>query len=485
MHLEELFEKREKGQLELIAALMNASAEASLKEILLETDLSRSTLLKYIEELNLLAEEENFALNIHLNNDHVSLQMGYQVTKEDLIQLLLPFSVKIKILHYLYQKDEFTVQKLAQVLTISEATLHRQLAALNTSLAEFGLSIKNGRLRGEEHQIRYFYYQLYWLTIPKKEMAQQFSLQQFQGMIEAIKQFWAMDMSTTNQYKLALWFSITKQRIGLKHKEFKRIKQLMQPYSNHRFFQQVRQQMLRYLSRYALEVEEEETMCQFIFITTMSILSPHVMERKLGYGGPVSHATTKGLKFIRAIVPLGDNLNEQALYTLNQMLGQLYFFKGALIDRSYSLESDLALIGNAMALEHADLAQEMIEEVMKDIYLSKIGQLGDLLNKSRWRIMEVLSFVIYQNPQQFQIGVALAGSETKCLPVLTVLRQQLEVNRLVTLEWWDSSQSFDFVISNVYNESYPVPYYYLKGAPNAFDIQQLEEIINEHLTLPQ
>ena len=43
MHLEELFEKREKGQLELIAALMNASAEASLKEILLETDLSRST----------------------------------------------------------------------------------------------------------------------------------------------------------------------------------------------------------------------------------------------------------------------------------------------------------------------------------------------------------------------------------------------------------------------------------------------------------
>ena len=235
----------------------------------------------------------------------------------------------------------------------------------------------------------------------------------------------------------------------------------------------------------ALEVEEEETMCQFIFITTMSILSPHVMERKLGYGGPVSHATTKGLKFIRAIVPLGENLNEQALYTLNQMLGQLYFFKGALIDRSYSLESDLALIGNAMALEHADLAQEMIEEVMKDIYLSKIGQLGDLLNKSRWRIMEVLSFVIYQNPQQFQIGVALVGSETKCLPVLTVLRQQLEVNRLVTLEWWDSSQSFDFVISNVYNESYPVPYYYLKGAPNAFDIQQLEEIINEHLTLPQ
>ena len=482
MHLEDLFEKREKSQLELITALMHVPEEIPLKEIIILTDLARSTLLKYIEDLNQLAKAQNFELEIHLFHDSLTLKMGRHITKEDIIQLLIPFSVKIKILNYLYEKDEFTVQKLSQSLTISEATLHRQLTGLNVSLAEFGISIKNGRLRGEEHQIRYFYYHLYWLTIPKKEMAQGFHLQQFQGILETINQFWTMEMSTTNEFKLALWFSITKQRIRVKHKSFKELKRLMRPYLNHRFFKQVRQQMLRYLSRYALEVEEEETMCQFIFITSMSILTSHVMERKLGYGGPVSDATTRGLQFVRAIVPTGENLNEQGLYTLNQVLGQLYFFKGALIDRNYSLDSDLALVGSYMSLEHADYAQEMIQEIATDIYNVKLTQFGDLLSKSHWRIMEVFSFVIYQPPQQLRIGLALSGSQTKRMPVLTALRHQLEINRWVTIDWWDDHETFDFVISNVYNECYEVPYYYLKGAPNAFDIQQLTTIINEHLT---
>lgn len=481
MRLEDLFEKREKNQLVLISTLMEQPAEAMLKNIIDKTGLSRSTLLKYIKDLNNVAKESDFDLSITFENDSLSLSMGHQVTKEDLIQLLLPFSVKIKILNYLYTKEEFTVQKLSQELFISEATLHRQLASLNTLLEEFGISIKNGYLRGDEHQIRYFYYQLYWLTIPKKEMGKQFELPQFKSIIDAIKPVWAADMSTTNEFKLALWFSITKKRIGLKKKNFKTLKQLMTVYQTHRFYQQVRQQMLRFLSRYALEVEEEEVMSQFIFITTMSILSPHVMERKLGYGGPVSDATTKGLRVIRSIVPTGENLNEQGMYTLNQVLGQLYFFKGALIDRAYRLDEDLTVIGDSMALGHADLAQDLIEEVTKDVYNSQINQYGDLLVKMRWRIMEVLSYVIYQVPKDILIGVDLTGSETKQLPVLTVLRQYLEVNRLVMLEPWNKKKRFDFVISNVYDQTYAIETYYLKGAPNPFDIRQLEGLISNYL----
>ena len=302
MRLDELFEKKEGNQLILVSTLMDYPAEAQLKDILDTTGLSRSTLLKYIKSLNNLAIENDFELAIRVENDNLSLSMGHQVTKEDLIQLLLPFSVKTKILTYLYLKDKFTVQKLAQELFISEATLHRQLASLNEALKEFGISIKNGRLRGEEHQIRYFYYQLYWLTVPKKEMSTRFDLPQFQGIINAIKMTWATDISTTNEYKLALWFSITKKRIRVDNKNFKSLKKQMKIYQTHRFYLQLRQQTLRYLSRYALEVEEEEVMSQFIFMTTMSILSPHVMERKLGYGGPVSDATTIGLRFIRSIV---------------------------------------------------------------------------------------------------------------------------------------------------------------------------------------
>lgn len=481
MQLKELFEKREKNQLVLISFLMQQPSEASLKIILTKTDLSQPTLFKYIDDLNALAKSNDFELAISYENDNLSLSMGHQVTTEDLIQLLLPFSVKIKILDYLYSKNEFTVQKLSQELFISEATLHRQLTSLNTLLEEFGLSIKNGHLRGDEHQIRYFYYQLYWLILPKKVMAKHLELAQFQNVIETIKQAWAPDMSMTNEFKLGLWFSITKKRIGLKKKSFKTLKQLMNVYLNHRFYQQVRQQMLRYLSRYALEVEEEEVMCQFIFMTTMSILSPPVMERKLGYGGPVKNATTKGLRVIRSIVQSGENLSEQGMYTLNQVFGQLYFFKGALIDQAYRLDEDLAVISHSMALDHADLAQEMIDEVVVDVYGFRSDQHGDLAVKVHWQIMEVLSYVIYQTPRQIVIGVDLSGSETERLPVLTALRQQLEINRLVMLEPWNEHKRFEFVISNVYNQGYELPVYYLKGAPNPFDIRQLEDKVNDYL----
>ena len=169
------------------------------------------------------------------------------------------------------------------------------------------------------------------------------------------------------------------------------------------------------------------------------------------------------------------------MYTLNQVLGQLYFFKGALIDRSYRLDEDLTIIGNNMTQEHEILADEMIREVATEVYSRKVDQYGDLFVKVRWRIMEVLSYVIYQTPRNIVIGVDLTGSETKRLPVLNVLRKQLEVNRLVMLEPWQEKKRFDFVISNVYNRTYEIKTYYLKGGPNLFDIQQLEGLISHYL----
>ena len=46
-------------------------------------------------------------------------------------------------------------------LLISEATLGRHISDLNKILTEFQFSIHNGRLKGPEHKIRYFYF---WLA---------------------------------------------------------------------------------------------------------------------------------------------------------------------------------------------------------------------------------------------------------------------------------------------------------------------------------
>lgn len=121
-------------------------------------------------------------------------------------------------------------------------------------------------------------------------------------------------------------------------------------------------------------------------------------------------------------------------------------------------------------------------QVVEDLYQKKIQALGDLYIKIKWRLIEVLSFVIYQTPRSLMIGVDLTGSETKRLPVLSVLRQTLEVNRLVLIEPFERKRKFDLVISNVYDQSYHFPYYFLKGAPNSFDIQRLEALIDRYLS---
>lgn len=104
------------------------------------------------------------------------------------------------------------------------------------------------------------------------------------------------------------------------------------------------------------------------------------------------------------------------------MLGQLYFFKGALLDRAYRTNQDLSIVASGMYLEYADLAEKIIQSVVEDLYQKKIQALGDLYIKIKWRLI-VLSFVIYQTPRSLMIGVDLTGSETKRLPVPSVLRQ--------------------------------------------------------------
>ncbi len=64
----------------------------------------------------------------------------------------------------MFEKNEFSIPKLSQELLISEATLNRQLASLNKMLQSFEISIRSGRLKGSELQVRYFYYQLFWQT---------------------------------------------------------------------------------------------------------------------------------------------------------------------------------------------------------------------------------------------------------------------------------------------------------------------------------
>src|SRR5699024_5996666 len=189
------------------------------------------------------------------------------------------------------------------------------------------------------------------------------------------------------------------------------------------------------------------------------------------YGGPVSDATTTGLQYIPPTVSSQENLNEQGMYSLNQKLGRLYFYKGAIIEQNFEQELDFTLVKHGMNLENADLAIPLLDDVITNIYHYDQKELGDAYREAEWTLTEVLSYVVYQMPLTISIGLDLIGDETEKLPIISVMRQRLEVNRLVSVEIYDKRRNFNLIVSNAYDREYPVPYYYLKGLPNHFDMR--------------
>ncbi|WP_252899347.1 helix-turn-helix domain-containing protein [Lactococcus fujiensis] len=61
-----------------------------------------------------------------------------------------------------------SILELSEVLLISESKLFRKIKELNILLKEFGLTIKNTQILGNEEQIRYLYYSIFFTFSPKR-----------------------------------------------------------------------------------------------------------------------------------------------------------------------------------------------------------------------------------------------------------------------------------------------------------------------------
>ena len=153
-------EKAESGQFSILSFLLQES-QTTVKAVMEETGFSKATLTKYVTLLNDKALDSGLELTIHLEDENLRLSIGATTKGRDIRSLFLENAVKYQILVYLLYHQQFLAHQLAQELMISEATLGRHLAGLNQILSEFDLSIQNGRWRGPEHQIRYFYFCLF------------------------------------------------------------------------------------------------------------------------------------------------------------------------------------------------------------------------------------------------------------------------------------------------------------------------------------
>ncbi|HEM3484023.1 TPA: helix-turn-helix domain-containing protein, partial [Streptococcus suis] len=130
MRIDSLLEKRERAIYQLLLYLEDRKEAPSLKDICYYLELSKSTLLRYIVSFNEEAEATDLGLSFQLEDERVFLKKKASLSLHRILAYLCQTSTKYQIIVYLSDKEEVSIQQLAQELLISEATLNRHLASL-------------------------------------------------------------------------------------------------------------------------------------------------------------------------------------------------------------------------------------------------------------------------------------------------------------------------------------------------------------------
>ena len=465
MHIQELLEKRERAIDQLVTYLRNRKEVATLKEVGCALQLSRTTLMRYIQSFAEQAQADNLPIQLCIKEEEIHYERASHFTQEEWLSYLCKGSLKYDILMYIFEKEEFTIQGLSQHLLISEATLNRQLASLNQDLKAFDISIRNGQLKGSELQIRYFYYQLFWAIIPTQQLEEEFIFQQAKQQLPLFERFYDVTFNQRQARQIILWLSVLYRRMRLKFLDFEPLYQLMLPYTEHKFYQRLRKMILTANQYRAFTFHEGEIMSLFVFLLSQFILKPNQMEQVLGFGGPIMEATTWAFQQIRQEIGEGMGVDEEGLYHLNQVLSQVYFFKGSI------------RYGNICYERHAFYkeSETILTTVCQRFYDEKASFMPQRKDSIE-DLVQLFSYFLQKKPLYIRIGFASCRHQVVSTPILLTLQQRLEKNRFVVIDWYQEGEEYDFIISDDYHLS-GKNIYYLHHQLMEQDVLTLKEMI--------
>lgn len=472
MRIEELLDKRERAIYQLLTLLQVQPANHFVKDLADQLGLSRTTLLRYIESFHQVAQQSDLGISLYVQGEQVIYRREPSLSQQAYLRFLAQSSIKYQVLSEIFDKEEFTIQSLSQRLLLSEASLNRQLSALNRLLAEFGLVIRNGRLKGSELQVRYLYFQLFWSFGGSSQLELGPMTVYQQPLVQALSRFYDQVFTQKQIDQCLLWLFINQKRMRLPHLDFAELYRLMRPYQDYKFYDRLRQLVFTFYDQTPGGVKEGEVMCLFVFLFFMFILGAPQVEQMLAFGGPIKEATTLGLTYLREVSPEPLLLNEEALYHLNQLLGQAYFFKGKI---SLSRQ-ELGLLG--FSGQFRQLAKTVYHEVAEQVYRQTLTGASDFelwLCRSLEHLFHYMTMV---QPSHLRIGVKLSGDKVTNRPLLAQLRKELEQNRYISLEEWQSKHTYALVIAD-YPHQESVPTYLLTTGLTKGDILALKNMIKQ------
>lgn len=485
MKIEDFLEKREAFQVAILKKLILEGGKSSVDNLRKYLKISKASLEIYLEEINFHLRECQKDCYIKSDGTFVELVLSHRFSIITVYTGYVKRSLKYQLIDYIFKQQEFTVVKIISDLSISESSLFRKIKEINIVLKEFNIQIKNGRIYGEELQIRYFYFQIYWFLMTHEEIQKAMLKKQNQNLINGFEKELDIKINDFSRMRMSLWFAISKKRTNIPKKTSGNILQKMKPYKNDYLYKEVRQLILLYSSRYSIEVDEEESMIHFIFLTTQSILSEKDF---IDYDLVRSRRTPTALMdtFLRETILLyylptkpTIALERKITYYLSQINGTLYFFDGAL--EMYDPEHSPAKEAEIWGKNLENLSEQLLVTAL-DTVNKKKSTVDSLQKLALLEYSNVLSIVDFNISKELLIGIDLNLMDMHAEFLTQTLVLNLKNIIGITVEKYLTHNKYDLVITtNLSANSYSreTEVYIISEFCSIFDIIQIKSRINE------
>lgn len=477
MKIEDLLDKSEQYQVAVLKSCFLSGGQTNYRAVFDSLQIAKPSFDKYLHALEDQADSNKDLFSFQWTGDQLKLELSDQHSIHEVYYLYIRNSLKFQIINYLYQYQKFSVPQLTAELAISEASLYRRLKEINGFLKEFAIQIRNGKMTGEELQIRYFFFQLYeYLELYAAAKPTKSDLIE-DRVIKIIEKKLEVTFGNYETSRIDLWIRIARKRLLLKYKIYWKLQQSMKLFLDNPVYKDLKEVVFRLLSRYSIEAEEEEVMMGFAFLVSMSVL-PKVFFKEAVLNKEVS-SLEKNLE-IELVHYFGEKIvSTEALsethYYLTQTYGRLYFFKGKL-----QWENDDQL--DEKRKEQS--ANRKLAHGLGDKTMRQLKEKRDPENTLQaWmmdRYTDILELLEQEMPAILRVGIDLLMGELEGKQLSSLLLNHFNDQSSVRIEAFQVGTPYDLILSNSPAATYPdhQKTYILSGSVSAYDIKHVQNTIH-------
>lgn len=487
----ELLEKPYDLMNDILVYLYNNGGRCTKEELCHNLEITQNTLAEYTILLQNFISEHSFSNEITIIEENQMLLLKKKRTFPLKLCYLkfLERSSKYQIINWVFTNGSINGPIFQNYFNISSATYYRRIAELNKLLEEFQLSLRRGKIIGNENQIRYFYYCYFWFLRENKEDLDQEINKLYIPLIDELTEALDITFDHLEELQIKLWMKITFTRLNQTREytfaaDFER--------KDRPLFDEINKILFHYMKAYGRPYTLYEGLMFYDFFCSMrnfSVYSPfafRLAQRQREEKTYLDYQNQQILIYLNRIGYIKNQFFPKRHRILSHYLyqyhSQLYYFDGFILNfDSWGLFLTAQNLREPFNFE--DVHQFM-----------NFCQQQFYPNDPLQRYCSVLSEINYssilniaQDLANKHIAIAVHHSLNPFLASLTIqlLKNTLGNKYELDLSLHGEDVPHDILLSNIYNEIFAensAYYYVFSDCCNQYDVAEIEKLIQQVIT---